>query len=360
MAPFPMTFWSPQAGGGGGGGTYVNSVQHVTITIPTSASSATATISSVGSYAFILYDGFQATSSSSSSISFVRLELTNSTTVTAYRHSSSGTQTATVRCVVVDATSSLLASVQFGTVSIASSSTSGTATISSTNSSYTAIHLLGMTGSQASLSYTGIEASLSISGTTVTATRLAAASTTMEVAFVVLEFQSSACNQAVQSYQKSWTNSSTSTTQSITSVDVDKSILIYAGSTGNSTSSAANTQQHAVLTNGTTVTISTNSAGSASCQYNFFVVEFASGVLASNVQRGTTTLTAASSNTSTISSVNTSKSLLNFLHFTSSQTSANIPNVQTNAELTNSTTVTVARNSSTNNVTASWEVAEFS
>jgi hypothetical protein len=359
MVTFPATFWSEPPVGGGGGGSYVNSVQHVTITIPVNVTSATATISAVGSYAFILHDGFLATSSSNSSISFVRLELTDSTTVTAYRNSSSATQTTTVRCVVVDATSSLLASVQFGTVSIAASSTSGTATISSTNSSYTAIHLLGINSSQTSLSYTGIEAVLSVSGTTVTATRLAASINTLDVEFVVLEFQSAACNQTIQSYQKSWTNSSTSTTQSITSVDVDNTILIYAGSNGNSTGNAANTQQQAVLTDGTTVTISTNSAGSISCQYNFFVVEFASGVLNSAVQRGTTTLTAVSSNTSTISSVDTSKSIINLLHFTASQTSSNISNVQPHAALTNATTVTVARNGSTNNVTASWEVAEF-
>jgi hypothetical protein len=359
MATFPMTFWSPPPGGGGGGGSYVNSVQHVSITIPVNVTSATATISSVGSYAFILNDGFQATSSSNSSIAYVRLELTNSTTITAYRNSSSATQTATVRCVVVDATSSLIESVQYGTVSIAGSSGSGTSTVSSTNASYSVLHLLGYTTSQTSLAHNAIEPVLSISGTTVTASRITASVNTVEVGFVLIEFKNTACNQAVQSHQKSWTNSSTSTTQTINSVDTNKSLIIYAGSNGNSSSNGANIQQYATLTNGTTVTINTNSAGSLSCQYNFFVVEFATGVLNSNIQRGTTTLTGVASNTSTISGVNTSKSIINLLRFTCSQTTANIPNVQTNAVLTNSTTVTIARNSSTNNVTASWEVAEF-
>lgn len=359
MIIFPSTFWStPAGGGGGGGGTYVSSVQHVSITIPTGSTSATATISTVGSRAFLLFNGFQATAATDTSVAYARVELTNTTTVTAYRNSSSGSDTVTVKCVVVDATSSLIASVQTGTISIAGGGTSGTATISSVNASYTALHLLGYINSQTSLSLSNIEPVLTISGTTITATRQFSGNSST-VGFIVIEFQSAACNQAVQSYQLSWTNSGTSTTQTITSVNTNNALIIYAGSNGNSSSGINKIEQYATLTNGTTVTVNTNTAGFITCRYNFFVVEFASGILKSSVQRNTTTLTGVTSNTSTITSVTTTSALLNFLRYTSSQTTANIPNVCTNAVLTNGTTVTVARNSSTNNVIGSWEVADF-
>lgn len=342
---------------GSGGTTYVNSVQHVSITIPTGAASATATISTVGSNAFILYLGFQASATTNTSIAYARVELTNTTTVTAYRNTSSGTDTVTVKCVVVDATSSLIASVQSGTISIGSASTSGTATISSTNASYTVLHYLGATNASTSQTFSQIESVLTVSGTTVTATRFASGAA-QTVGFIAIEFQSAACNQAVQSYQTSWT-SGTSITQTVTSVNTNNALLLYAGSSANISANEAQAEQYASLTNSTTVTLNVNTSSANSKNYNFFLIEFASGVLKSSVQRGTTTLTAVASNTSTISSVNTSKALVSFQHYSSSQATSNIPNCATNAALTNGTTVTVARNSGTNNVTCSWEVAEF-
>gem|GEM_PF-6850187 len=340
------------------GSSYVNSVQYVTITIPTGAASNTATISTVGSRAFVLFLGFQATAALNPSISYARVELTNSTTVTAYRNASSASETVTVQCVVVDATANLVSSVQSGTVTIAGGGVSGTASISSTNASYTVLHYLGLTNASTSTqNISQIEAVLSVSGTTVTATRLAAGSAET-VGFIVIEFQSAACNQAVQSYQTAW-NSGVTATQSITSVTTGNSLLIYAGSSANVAGNQAQGEQHASLTNATTVTFTVTTSSSNTKNYNFFVVEFASGVLASSVQRGTTTLTAVTSNTSTISSVNTSKAVMSFLHYTASQTTSNITNCVTNATLTNSTTVTVARSGSSNNVTGSWEVAEF-
>ena len=192
---------------------------------------------------------------------------------------------------------------------------------------------------------------------TVTATRPVSASAQV-VGFIVIEFQSAACNQAVQSVSTTWT-SGTTTTQAITSVNTSNAILIYAGSNAAVTSNQGQAEQYVDLTNATTVTVHANTSSANSKTFNFFVVEFALGVLHSAVQRGVTTLTAVTSNTSTISSVNTSKAMLNFLHYLASQATNNIANCATNATLTNSTTVTAARSGNTNNASLSWEVAEF-
>jgi hypothetical protein len=89
------------------------------------------------------------------------------------------------------------------------------------------------------------------------------------------------------------------------------------------------------------------------------VVELASGILNSSVQRGVATMNAASTGSSTVSSVTTGKTLLSPLHMTSNQTSANFANVATNIELSSSTSIGIARQNSINIVNYSWELAEF-
>ena len=177
---------------------YVNSVQHVSITIPTGAVSATATISSVGSLAFLMFNGFRTNAPSNTLYAFPRIELTNSTTVTVYRNASSGVYSVTVDLSVVDATSNLVSSVQRGTISIATSTLSNTATISSVTAANTAITLLGYTSTQASLAYPSLEPLLSLSGTTLTAQRITSAATSMVVGYQVIEFNSLALAQNVQ------------------------------------------------------------------------------------------------------------------------------------------------------------------
>ncbi len=50
---------------------------------------------------------------------------------------------------------------------------------------------------------------------------------------------------------------------------------------------------------------------------------------------------------------------MSFGRYTSSQVTASITNVVTNVVLTNGTTITVARNGTSGNITGAWEVAEF-
>jgi hypothetical protein len=359
MWGLPGNFGSDPYIAAAGGSSYVNSVQHVSITIPTGAASATATISPVGSLAFIMFGGFRTTTATATNVGFARVELTNATTVTAYRQSSSGSDTVNVWCDVVDATSNLVASVQAGSVTMASGVVSDTATIAATNASHTVIHQLGLTSTQASLNLTALETVISLSGTTVTAERQTS-SGALTVGYVVIEFQAAALNSAVQNFSKSWTSSSSTATQAITSIDPDKTLLFWGGSYANTSSSESKALQRIALTNGTTVTLSTQTAGSIACLCHFSVVEFAPGVLASAVQRGTTSLSGGSGSGSTsISSITVNKSLLSFLHYNSSQIAANINHVCTAVELDSATTVTTLRQGTAGSVISSWEVAHF-
>lgn len=343
------------------GTSYVNSVQHGSITISSGSASNTYTLpSAVGSLAFIIFLGNETDTTARPSYGYARVELTNSNTVTAYRQDGL-LNSATAKFCVVDATSDLVSSVQSGTVTIAASSTTGTGAISAVTATNTALHFLGHTSTATSEAFNHTEAVLSYSGTTVTATRISSSSDSVTVGYEFIEFNGSALNSSVQSYQVNWTNSSNSTTQTITSVTTNNTILICAGQSGNSTSSAANVKQRADLTNSTTVTIQTNSASSLAQHFNFYVVEFATGVLNSAVQRGTTTVNNGSlSATSTLgTAVTTSQAMMNFVGNTGNQSTSGPNNMLTDVVLTDGSTVTTARGHANNSVTSSWEVVEF-
>ena len=116
--------------------------------------------------------------------------------------------------------------------------------------------------------------------------------------------------------------------------------------------------QRAALTNSTTITLNVNSATSIPVIWNGTVVEFVSGVLASAVQRNTITLTGVTSNTATITGVG-SKAVANWCGFSASAGASRLDEAETNLTLTNTTTLTAAKNTSTANTTISYEVLDF-
>lgn len=330
-------------------------VQQVSITIPNGSSSATATITAVGALAFILSG--QSSGPATPANAQVRVTLTNSTTVTATRVGTTGV--AVWKGSVVDATSDLVASVQFGTVTITATNTSSTAAISAVSANTAALVWLGTSNGDGTSLPSTQHAALSYAGTTVTATLGAAAASTTVVSFCMIEFAAAALNSNVQVFSTAWSNAVTSTTQTITSVSTTNSILIWGGESTTDAGGLEVARQRATLTNATTVTINIGTAGTGTNTYNFTVVEFAAGVLSQAVQRGTIALNGVASNTATITSVNTTKtaaySLGNSTTVNTAQDRANVA-----LELTNSTTLTGTKQTSTGNSTVGYAVAEFS
>lgn len=341
---------------------YITSVgvQHFSVTIGTGKTTGTVTINAVGANALIIYDGFNPTTTNNPAIGFARITLTNSTTITATRNTSDATNTISITGCIIDATSNLITSIQFGTVSIANTASSGTASISAVTNTNAATQLLGWSSDNTTYSGVNEQPVISLSGTTVTATRTGTGGN-LTVGFCIIEFTGAALNQSVQNVSATSSASVTSYTATITSVVTTNSILIYAGSNiATSTTNMSQILQSGSLTNGTTVTISVSSAVANAKTYNCTVVEFISGLLNSSVQRGTTAITAGNgSNTSTITSVVKNNSLLSYLGFTTNNTTARI-DLSAESVLTNNTTVTISRFATTGaTTTGSWEVAEF-
>jgi len=153
-------------------------------------------------------------------------------------------------------------------------------------------------------------------------------------------------------------------TATITSVDTASSLLIFGG---NTTNDATNGQIDAyqtgtiALTNATTVTVTRYSTDTNQTITAYFtVVEFRPGAVRS-IQAGTIILTnAVLTNTATITSVNTAKSVCIYTSKQSNQgPSATGNNHWSYVVLTNATTVTAARANNVNLEQPGYTVVEF-
>jgi hypothetical protein len=336
-----------------GSSSYVTSVQAFEITIATGATSNTATITGVDTAkSWIWYCSETYSAGTASNTHMARCSLTNGTTVTANRNSSSATDTVTVRGYVFEATTSLIASVQQGTITVSASSATGTATVSATTKGV--VFYLGVTSNSSTASCTNFECALDLSGTTVTATRN---STTgdMIVGYVVVDFQSAAI-QSIQQRSVTLTSNSVSSTDTISSVTTANTLLVW-NNHAPGTTVETSVYYNIVLTNGTTVTLTRTGTSTTTRTIKYTAVEFVSGVL--NVKReGTTAVASAQSADTTISSVNTSKSVVSYGGF--STTASSPSEMYATAKLLDTTTVRCQKGvAGTVTSTVAWQIAEF-
>lgn len=338
---------------------YVNLVQQVSITIASGATTGTASVSAATGTFFLLYQGNSTSATTSMAQSLARVSISG-TTVTATRNTSS-TNTCTVNAVVVDADgTNLVSSVQFGTIAV-TAGTSNTASISSVTTGNSVVALLGYTAANATFDFELNCPILTLTSATVVTAAVGALSTNCTAGFCVIQFQAGALNQSTQFFSKAWTNSALTTTQTITSVNVNNSMLIYAGSHNGNTAASAIDQQYITLTNGTTVTIASGFADGDAIKCNFWVVEFVSGVLSQNAQRGTIALSAVTSNTASITSAATAQTVANYCGYTTSIVAAtSLATVLPNLTQTSATVLTAAKNTGTGLTTVSYEALTFS
>lgn len=337
------------------GATYINSIQQVSITIAASSTSNTATISTVSSTAFIIFQGLTTTENSDSpNLYRCRVELTNPTTVTVSRNASDG-NTITVNAVIIDAKSTLVTSVQNGTITI-TAGTSNTATIISVGTTGV-VYWLGDTTSNTTAGSARNTGATLTDATTVTAQ--SGTSTTATVGYCAVQFASAAI-KSIQQFSAAFTSNTAADTQTISAVTIANCMLAYGGiNTTNGSWSGCEYREE--ITGTTTVTL-TRSGTSTTARTPFYtVVEFVSGVLASG-QRSNIILNNVTSNTATITSVNTSNAYCNFPGWLSAGTSGvDLPRaVFPKVSLTDATTVTATKNTGgALSSTTGYEVIQF-
>jgi hypothetical protein len=334
-------------------------VQQWTITIASGQTTGTATILSVGSGAFILFGGINPSISATPSEDFAYVTLTNATTITATRNTGTAGTVTVTGCIVDGDTTNLIESVQYKTVTISNLAVTGTVSITAVTNTNAAVHLLGWSSSNTTLSTSKEFPIVTLSGTTVTATR-GVAGGILTVGVVVIEFQGPALNQSVQNFNiTNGSSASTSYTASVTSVVTNNTLCIYGGSRDGANTTLNIFKQRGALTSSTVFTVTVNTGDTNGKNYCVSVVEFVSGVLNSATQRSTTTLTGATSATSALTPVTLGNAAISWLGNSTSVTTDLTDEAEGQAVLTSGSVVTVSKTTATGNITGSWEVIEF-
>jgi len=332
-------------------------VQQISVTIANGATTGTATITAVGSGAFIVWQGQTSTDTSTAVSSQARIELTNTTTGTATRNTSS-TDTVVVNAVIVDGDpTNLVKSVQSGTTTLSTAQTTNTSSISAVTNTNTAVFYLG-TSTASVANWSRSQASVTLSGTTVTVTRGVSNGATI-VGWCVTEFQGTSLNSSTQNVTITSTASGTTFSTTITSVTTANTMLANGGFITAQATSAAKALPRFSLASSTAVHTDYNTAPAVTTDVaQCVVVEFVSAILAQNVQRNTITITAGTSNTATITSSATTQTLCNWLGNSTTETTFDAATAQHKITQTNATTLTESVNSSATG-TGSYETIQF-
>lgn len=337
----------------------ITSINQLEITIDVSATTQDATIAAiVTANSIIMFDGVVNATGDINSAGRGNgyVTMVNTTTIRAHRSTQDGSSQLKVRCTVIEFGSGVIVSKQTGTIS---TSTSNTATITSVNTTYACVIRTGSgggTGGQAG--NWGSQTAVTLTGATTVTGYASGAATTLIMAYQAVEFSPTYVN-LVQSID-TLTSSTSNTTQghTITSVVTANSMLIFNGSVTGSTGNWREAATRHSLTSSTNVDADRNNAAVINWRNCFAVIEFVSGVI-DNKYTGNITLSAASSNTATITAVDLSKSVV--LH---SGQSTNRNNDQGLTELVglklNSTTQVLANKADADDATiVAYQVVEF-
>lgn len=323
------------------------------ITIGAGQTSNTATINAVGSLAFILPGG-QTSNGTAANESFARVTLTNSTTVTATRNSSDASLVCVVRGTVIDASSELVVSVEYGSITL-TAATSNTATLSTpVTATDSAVIWLGTTTTAAAVNMSTALASVTLTDTdTVTVTGGASQSTT--TSFCVVQFQNAVLQQDTQPVVFTSTSNTTGGTSTITAVTMANTMLFYGGYNSGLGSMASIMRNE--LTATTTVTHTRAGTNTTSRTTKCTVVEFISGVLTSN-QRGNTPVSGATTADENVTAITLANGVCNWVCFSTAATTTPAEGL-TSAKMLDADTVQSAKLSATADSTTSWEAVEF-
>lgn len=345
---FPVSFFKAASGG-----FLASATQYVEVTIAAGSTSGTATITAVGSLAFLIYNG-HTSAVLSGTTGFPRITLTDSTTVTATRNTSDVGNSVVVRVCVVDPSASLVSSVEYGTITVAAASTTNTATIGSVDTSRSIVIWLGYTTTNgtaaSSSSFTAVDLT---DATTVTATRNASTGS-VTASFVVVQFATGVI-QSVQKRSVTMTSNATTTADTISAVTTANTLLFYNGV--HSSVQAFNSAYYRLeLTSTTNVNLTRTATSTTSKTVKYTVCEFVSGVLTSN-QKSTTSVSGATSADTTVTGVTVGNSILSVAWY--SATGSTADETWASGKLLNTTTVRGQKNTAAQTSTLAWELAEF-
>lgn len=302
---FPMLF-------SGGIKKAIKSIQPFSITVTgAGVVSNTAAITAVDTdYAQIVYCGQISTSTASAGAApntdWLRVELTNSTTVTAYRNSASSSQT--IYGYVVEWEPAVITSIQAGTITIAG--TSGATAITAVDMSRSAVFFLGQTTTYGNSTGGNVLTRVNLTDVDeVTATRdLGSGSVT--VGYVVVEFAAGVLKSATQEKTITLAAVGSNTAALSPSIDMSKAMLAYGGCSG-SVSNANDQHPYIELTDVDELTATKNDAA-VTATIVATAIEFNPAYIKS-IQRDKALISGAATDDVAISAVDLSYAFASFL-----------------------------------------------
>lgn len=339
-------------------------IQTGTATIASGSTSGTATLGTTltdTSKTVLIFGAYENLTTSVLAHGLIAGTITNTTTLTFYRGSST-TVAVTVQWQVIEFSSGV--TVQRGNTATLSSATTNV-TISSVDTSKawpTISQICNDSGEDLINQYNTVQAYISSS------TNLQLALTTVPVNVVVYWQVVEYDNCTVASYAKTFTETGTSTTQSITSVDVNSTILYNSFNVedfGEPFSYHSNSWPSLYLTNGTTVTYSRYSTPSeiTDAFNRTYVISFSDSV---SVQRGQQSCSSTTTTDVSIATIDQTKSFSKMSGISNHLIRAEIAGLQFNIALfgssfTSATNLRLTRSTGAGpqNALVSWEVLEF-
>jgi hypothetical protein len=261
------------------------SAQYGTVALGSSATTNTATITSVNtSFAAVFPLGMTNNTSANDTThnySTGSIAMTNGTTITATRGATGGSSTLTFYFCVIEFASALIQSIQHRSfTSTSSTATTVNDTISSVTTANTMLAYNGRCNASANPSTTPPDAALYFYGsltssTNVAFTRGVGTSDTFTIAYDVVEFKSGILNSSVQRGTVTL-NNVTSNTASISSINPSYGFVNFVGyDTAATTFTQTDWNSDIVLTNATTLTAALNNATANPTIVSYEVLEFA-------------------------------------------------------------------------------------
>lgn len=342
------------------GATLIDKSEPVTITIGSGQTSNTATLGSTydTTRSGIYNEGTNISAAQNvASSSLASLYFTNGTTITAVRGGASTLATITVKADVVQWASGVTNSVQRGETFTQAGILTATTTLGTPVTKANAyINMLGSNStSTAQLPIALFRNSVQAGdGTNVNVTRGVSTDGATST-WQVTEFVSGVLASAVQEVLITIANTSATQTATISSVNTSYTMLFNGGITHATITSVAQSLFPTVgLTSGTVVTADrTGTVGVGATRVS--VVEFNPSYLKQNIQSGTIVMASgATSNTATVSSVDTTRSLVSWMGTRNNVNSpTNFDRALSTIERTNATTLTVNRTSGTSAIATS-------
>lgn len=243
-------------------------------------------------------------------------------------------------------THSLVQSIQHAVITIAAGATVGTATIEPVNTAKTSLHWGNQRSAEATLNPAEDLARVTLTdATTITATRNTAnASDSCIIAVDAVQWQPWAVTNVI--YDTVTSSAGTQADKAISSVNTGRSVCIYLGqSTDRTLYNVIRDSLTIFLQSSTNVRLNRGSfTAGDNITAGFCVIEFADGVLKSLSTQETTIAGGATTGTTTIGAVDTSKTCLIYGSWRQAVLGVDDKRHWPYAELTNGTTITATRN----------------